>query len=598
MWGIVAAAAVAVALVALVWFHLHRPPKPPAELTQKRLTLNSSENPVQSGAISPDGKYLAYSDPSGIHVKLLSTGEDRLIPRPAGVPASAYWVVDSWFPDGTQLLAHANEPGGHQSMWTVSVLGPSTRELREGAAGFGVSPDGTHIAFSPSGTTDDVREIWVMGIQGDNSQKVLAVGENESLGSVRWSPDGQRLAYSRTPQRSADSYQESIEACDLKGASQTVVVPADPGLSPEDFCWLPEGRLVYARRESLGSLDDNLWQIGIDNHTGTPTGKPKRITQWAGSYLGGLTASADGKRLVLRKSTYQEQVYLGELAAGGTRMSPPRRLTNDEAYDWPTAWTPDSKAVLFTSNRNGPRGIFKQGISQETAEPVVTGPQDFWSPFLSADGAWILFLESQRTQANPAAPDRLMRIPMSSGVPQFVLETRNYEDFNCARAPASVCVILERSQDRKQLMITAFDPLKGRGKVLRSIEINPSHNYRGTGLSPDGTTFAISRGGEPMMHIRLLSLLGGSDHEITVTGWPNIQSLTWLPKGTGLYCGSRSPQGGTLLYVDLKGNARVLWQYKGEGVGGAFWGVPSSDGRYLAIQAVVTNSNVWMVEGF
>ena len=142
------------ALVALAWFLLHRPPKPSAELTQKRLTFNSSENPVQSAAISPDGKYLAYSDPAGIHVKLLSTSEERLIPRPAGVPASAYWVVDSWFPDGTQLLADAYEPGGHKSMWTVSVLGQSPRELREGASGFEVSPDGTHIAFSPLGASD------------------------------------------------------------------------------------------------------------------------------------------------------------------------------------------------------------------------------------------------------------------------------------------------------------------------------------------------------------------------------------------------------------------------------------------------------------
>ena len=67
-----------IAASGLVWFLTHRapPPKPSTELTQKRLTFNSSENAVQSGAISPDGKYLAYSDPGGIHVKLLSTGEE------------------------------------------------------------------------------------------------------------------------------------------------------------------------------------------------------------------------------------------------------------------------------------------------------------------------------------------------------------------------------------------------------------------------------------------------------------------------------------------------------------------------------------------
>ena len=586
--------AVVAALVALAWFLLQGPPKASAELTQKRLTFNSSENSIYWPIISPDGKYVAYADGSGIHVKLLSTGEERLIPRPAGVPASAFWFVNSWSPDGTQLLASVYEPGGHKSMWTVSVLGPSPRELREGAVGWEVSPDGTHVAFSPLGASPDPGEIWVMGSHGDNPQKVLALGENESLQSVHWSPDGQRLAYSRSP-RSADRFQYSIETCDLKRASRTLVVSADPGLGLQDFWWLPEGRIVYARQESLGSSEDNLWQIGIDNHAGTPTSKTKRITQWAGSYLRRLSASTDGKRLVLLKTTYQSQVYLGELAAGGTRMKPPRRLTNDEASDVPTAWTADSKAVLFDSNRNVTLGIFKQGISQETSEPVVTGPEDVSYPRLSADGAWILYVEHPRTQANPAPPDRLMRIPASGGVTQFVLETQHMDAFSCAHAPASLCVIIEPSQDRKQRTITAFDPLKGRGKVLRTIENDPPPPHGGTYLSPDGSTFAIARGGEPEMHIRLLSLSGSSDREITVKGWPNNTAVDWSPDGKGLYCGSVSPQGSTLLYVDLKGNARVLWQYKGRG---EIWGVPSPDGRYLAIRGSVLNSNVWMIEGF
>ena len=156
-----------------------------------------------------------------------------------------------------------------------------------------------------------------------------------------------------------------------------------------------------------------------------------------------------------------------------------------------------------------------------------------------------------------------MRIPVGGGVPQFVLETRNGSDYRCARAPASLCVILETSQDEKQLTLTAFDPLKGRGKVLRTIENDPTAPPSGCAVSPDGSTFAISRSGEAEIHIRLLSLSGGSDREITVKGWPNITGLDWSPDGKGLYCGSVSPQGRTLLYVDLKGNARVLWQYKG-----------------------------------
>ena len=592
----IASVALVVALVALAWFLLRRPPKPSAELTQKRLTFNSSENAVQSAAISPDGKYLAYSDPAGIHVKLLSTGEERLIPRPAGVPAGAYWDVDAWFPDDTDVLADANEPGGHKSMWTVSLLGQSPRELREGASGFEVSPDGTQIAFSPRGTSGDVREIWVMGSQGDNPQKVLALGENEWLYAFDWAPDGQHLGYIRE-QRTPERYPTSIETSDLKG-NRTVVL-SELVLGLRDLCWLPDGRIVYSRQEFVRSSDDNLWQIGIDTHTGAPNGKPTRITQWAGSYLQGMSASANGKLLVLLKETYQGQVYLGELAAGGTRISPPRRLTNDEAYDGPTAWTPDSKAVLFLSNRNGPWGIFKQGISQETAEPVVTGPQDVWLPRLSPDGAWILYREIPKTTVGPSTPLRLMRIPVSGGVPQLVLETRNCVDYQCARAPAGLCVIAERSQDEKQLALTAFDPLKGRGNVLRTIEEDPTAPFGGAQVSPDGSTVAISRSGEAEIHIRLLSLSGASDREITMRGWPNLTGLDWSPDGKGLYCGSVSPQARTLFYVDLEGNSRVLWQYKGAGNATySIAGVPSPDGRCLALRGSVTNSNVWMVEGF
>ena len=264
--------------MALAWLLTHRapPPKPSTELTQKRLTFNSSENAVQSSAISPDGKYLAYSDAAGIHVKLLSTGDERVIPRPAGVPAGADWGVSSWFPDGTQLLAGTYEPGGHLSMWTVPVLGQSPRELRDGAGGFEVSPDGTRIAFTPTVASGYIRELWVMSSQGDNPQKALSLGENEWLYSAHWSPDGQRLAYikgHRTPER----YEWSIETCNPKGTDRTVVVPYTE-LWLRDFCWLPSGRIVYSRHESPGSNDENFWEVAVDSQAATASGKPKRIT--------------------------------------------------------------------------------------------------------------------------------------------------------------------------------------------------------------------------------------------------------------------------------------------------------------------------------
>jgi DNA-binding winged helix-turn-helix (wHTH) protein/dipeptidyl aminopeptidase/acylaminoacyl peptidase len=583
--GIAALLAVAAAL-AVAWLLFLRPPaKPSAELTQTRLTFNSSEHAVVQQHISPDGKYLAYSDSAGIHLKLLSTGDERLIPRPPAVPAHAYWVATSWFPDDTQLLADATGPGAQPSTWLVSVLGQSARELHQDGVGLGVSPDGTRITFVPIDASGEGREIWVIGSQGGNPQRVLALGEGDRLQMVHWSPDGQRLGYIRV-QRTPEKYLTSMETCDLKGANRTVVLR---DIDVDDYSWLPDGRIVYSDGEYA-----SLWQIGIDARSGTPAGKPKRITQWPGSVTGLLSASADGKRLTVQQSTYQEQVYVAELAAGGTHMSPPRRLVNDEASDKPYTWTADSKAVLFSSQRNGTWGIFKQGINQDTAEPAVAGTENASYPILSADGAWILYSEYPKDW-DPSIPTLLMRSPVSGGVPQRVMELPSNSDYKCARAPASLCVLAEASQDKRQFTIAALD-LRGRGKVLRTIPKDPTVDFVGRALSPDGTVYAISDGGESEIHVRLLSLSAGTDREFTVKGWRRLTGLDWSADGKGFYVGCVSPQARTLLYVDLKGNARVLWQYKGAGQ--SIWGIPSPDGRYLAILGVAFNSSVWMLEGF
>jgi eukaryotic-like serine/threonine-protein kinase len=593
---LVGSVAVIVALIGLAWFFLRHPSRPSAELKQTRLTFNTSKNPVESGAISPDGKYLAYSDAAGIHIKLLSTGDERVIPSPAGVPADAYWYIGSWFPDGTQLLASTWQPGSPSTLWLFPVVGQTPRELRDGAIVWDASPDGAHIAFSPwPAGASQAREIWVMDSQGDNPRKVLQFAENEWLINVYWSPDGKRLAFTKD-QRTPDRYLTSLETSDLEGAKRTVVLPG-ADLAIYDFCWLPDGRIVYSRPDSPNSRDYNLWEIRVDNRNGMPSGHPKQITQWEGSSIPQLSASSDGKRLTLLKSKSQAQVYLGELTAGGTTLNPPRRLTNDEAFDWPAAWTPDSKSVLFDSNRNGSWGIFKQEIGQDTAEPVVTGPQDTGEPRLSPDGAWILYVELPKTGS--ADPSRLMRIPADGGVPQFVLDSKRPRDIWCARAPARLCTISEESPDEKAWTISAFDPLKGRGKVLRAFSKEPTDSFTSE-LSPDGSTIAISKIGEAEIHIRLLSLTGRPDREITLKDWPSTAGLDWSPDGKGFYVGSASPQSSTLLYVDLKGNARVLWQHKGPAgsLGSSIWGVPSPDGRYLAILGNATRRNVWMLEGF
>jgi hypothetical protein len=101
-----------------------------------------------------------------------------------------------------------------------------------------------------------------------------------------------------------------------------------------------------------------------------------------------------------------------------------------------------------------------------------------------------------------------MRAPVSGGPSPPVLEARNFVDFRCAMPPATLCALSEKSADNKLLTATAFDPIKGRGRVLMTIPADPSYPYDNAALSPDGIHFAYLKLREPHGHIQLLTLEG------------------------------------------------------------------------------------------
>jgi len=89
---------------------------------------------------------------------------------------------------------------------------------------------------------------------------------------------------------------------------------------------------------------------------------------------------------------------------------------------------------------------------------------------------------------------------------------------------------------------------------------------------------------------------GGQPRDIVINGWSDFNAgPDWAPDGKGFYVSSSSPRGATLLHVDLKGNVNALWEQKGSW---QTWGVPSPDGRHLAILGLTVDSNVWMTENF
>jgi eukaryotic-like serine/threonine-protein kinase len=529
-WPLVVAAVVGVIVLTagIVWFATHRASVPPAELKQRKLTSNPVDTPLASVAISPDGKYIAYGDRAGTHIKVIETGETRKISVPPGLPKNALWAPAAWFPDGTKLLVGGFEWPTHMSTWTVSVLSGAARMLRDYAGAGNVSPLDSRIAFAAVVGPFGARELWIMGANGEDPRKFLDVDANSGLGSFVFSPNGKRLAYIRAHQ-APDRIEMSLESRDLKGV-EPVITLSDPKLAGpccEQFCWLPDGRIIYTRVEAAPNENDtNLWQILVDD-TGKPNGEPRRITNWSGSVQRNLRTSADGKRLAFLKQTGHNSIYVGALEANGTRLKAPRRLTLSEENDFIGAWTFDGRAILFSSDRNGRWEIFKQALDEEQPESLITDPEnDLVSPRLSPDGSWLLYIAVPKLQSGvgTSTPLNLMRVPISGGSPQMVLKSLGYSDHRCARPPGNLCVLGEQSSDRKQLVFHDFDPVGGRGRELMRIDTDPNAGYNWD-LSPDGSSLAIVKAGEQEGHVEIRSFNDRTIREITVKGWGRFNSL-------------------------------------------------------------------------
>ena len=84
---------------------------------------------------------------------------------------------------------------------------------------------------------------------------------------------------------------------------------------------------------------------------------------------------------------------------------------------------------------------------------------------MSPDGKWFIYFLAKKSK-DALQQAQLMRVPLAGGTSQTILTTSRLEGFDCAKDPSGLCLLVERSNDRKHAVITAFDPLEERGAEL------------------------------------------------------------------------------------------------------------------------------------
>ncbi len=575
------APAVILAALAIAWY-AGRSRARPAEMIERQLTTNNIGSPVSCAAISPDGNSLAYVDTSGLNLKLIASGEVH----PLRAPADARINQITWFSNGQDLLLTANAgPDGSSQLWAVSVFGGPPRLRRSDVRDVGLSSDGNQIAF----TTNSSDAIWVMDADGEHAKEVVSPKDGVHLSNPAWYPRHRRILYLSF---SGQLRAPSLESFDLEsGQSLTLVPPSQGNEVWNGFLVLPDGRTLYGLR--------SLWEVTTDPRTGRPTSQPHRVSQWSGEFED-PSISADGRRLVVLRSVGENSIFVADLKDGGRRLDDVRRLSVG-ANEYAHAWTPDSQAVVFESNRNGSYNIFKRGLNQQAPEPLVTSENATFGRF-SPDGKWLFYL----VRGEPVV--KLMRILASGGLPERVLANTNLANYYCASPSANFCVVGEYEQ--KQLAFYRFDPTQeppagGIAQTQLQEVARTDYDPSDWGLSPDGSSIAMVRPDGHEGRIRILSFGSLAHpgavtvHDVAVSGWTKLYTLNWAADGKGWYIANQLVDGQcagcSFLYVDLEGRATRLQTPESAGPP---WGVPSPDGRHLAFANSVEAGNAWLIENF
>ena len=259
------------------------------------------------------------------------------------------------------------------------------------------SPDGREIAFAWDGADRRRYDIYEQLLGADKPLR-LTYSKSGLVGRPAWSRDGSEIAFTR---------------CDGKNDGVFVV----PALGGEERQLTTVGCL-YTLPGPLAWLADGKSMLVIDNcSAGGPfgvvlfslaTGEKKCLTKSGSSKESdsgfGLSLSPDGKTVAFTRTSASLccNVYTVPIAGGA-----PRLLTEDGRAGCSTLndlgcgglmWTPDSKSIVFVSNRTTLPWLWRVSANSGSVERETIYPR---VGSISKDGHRLVY--SEKTSGEPPA---------------------------------------------------------------------------------------------------------------------------------------------------------------------------------------------------
>ncbi|MEZ6190723.1 MAG: protein kinase [Phycisphaerales bacterium] len=217
-----------------------------------------TDGDTSSGAISPDGRYLAYSNnrsgPYSLYIHELATGADKLLAK----GSNDYLCQISWSAD-SRYIAFSMSPDdkSKRDVWVVDAEDGEMKNVCNSPAEERTprfSPDGRWLAYISNDT--GTREVRVRKFPEGSPDRQLTSGGADW---PDWSSDGNTLYY----RQGGRLWGMPMENGSVAG-QPTVVYDRDFGQSDfdmPDYTTAPDGRILIVRPANAGPLIDSLCVI-------------------------------------------------------------------------------------------------------------------------------------------------------------------------------------------------------------------------------------------------------------------------------------------------------------------------------------------------
>jgi eukaryotic-like serine/threonine-protein kinase len=399
-----------------------------------------------------------------------------------------------------------------------------------------MSPDGNEVAFSWQGeknTDPNIYNIYVQLVGAGSPLRITSARASDLFPA--WSPDGRFIAFERDAGQS-----HAYFIVPALGGPERKLANAYPAQLGGGISWSPDGK--YLAVADGGSPNDSragIFFVSIESGERRDSG-----IESPDPYIVRPAFSPDGKYLAFVSGSgfLSNDIYVAPISGGK-----PRPVTSLHADINGPAWMSNGRELVFSSNHQGLKTLWRVALSGGDPEPLSIAADDARYVTISARGNRLAFLryrvdtniwEAPAFAAGHGQPSKLIASTREDASPAFSQDGQR------------IAFASDRS-GRFEIYICGSD-----GSNPVQLTSMKAPDTGAPDWSPDGKQIAFDSRLEGHADIFVINAEGGSPHRLTTERYDN-ELPSWSRDGHWIYFTSDRSGSNQVWKVQAEGGAAV-----------------------------------------